>query len=338
MYESAHRDALELKPLGYEFRARGVDLTKLYANPRFLLLPFEECPHLSALTRAQLARLTAAFYGTIYADVADHETKVITYNIQVSERVFPRYSEGYMVLFSESDEECDHVTTFRCLWEPTLGAAQETWREPGPHCYAGLDAAYERIGHDLCPSGYGALFLLHRFLLNLMLKQTESFMHVNLGQSKWTQDDYDPLAAKITHAHATDEARHYTTSFQLGLGLLERADPASRKQVRRLISLFTASLIEERFAPSPIQTRHFAQGMHALRVALAYPEFAEFGRTASDLAASWQREGIAVPEHREYVDARRWLARELMRLIDRAELRVPSSPAYDRLQGASRAQ
>jgi len=338
MYERAHHEALELKPLGYEFRARGLDLTKLYANPNFLLLPFEDCPHLSKLTLQQRSRISAAFYGTIYADVADHETRVIVYNLQVSDRVFPRYSDGYMVLFAESDEECDHVTTFRCLWQPTLGDVGGSWREPGPQCYAGLDAAFERLGGELCAPGYGALFLLHRFLLNLMLKQTESFMHVNLPGRGYEASDYDPLALQITHAHATDEARHYTTSLQLGLGLFSQASPESRKQVRSLISVFAASLIRERFAAQPTRTRHFAQSMEALRVALHAPEFADLGQTTGDLLAFWKREGIEIPQRQEYDDSRRWMARELLRLIDQAELRIPSSEDFERLQDLARSK
>ncbi len=341
LYERAHQDSMELKPLGYAFRRAGVDTTKLYVNPRFILLPFEECPHLNRLSSQQMSRLTAAYYGALYSDAARHETRVIRYNLEIADRVFPRYSDDYMLLFSESDEEFDHVTTFRCVCQTALSPSDRRWRglhsaseepEVGDPAYQGLDAALDRLGPKLDQSGYGALYLLHRFLLNLMLKQTESFMHRNLGSGPYTEDDYSPLALEITRAHETDEARHFTTSLEIGLGLLAQATPEARRLVRNTISMFTASFIAERFAEDPKKTQIYARTQLALREALRTPEFANFGATAEQLAAFWQRADIAVPQREEYQNSLRWLACEVNRLIERAELRIPQSAPLERLR------
>lgn len=165
-----------------------------------------------------------------------------------------------------------------------------------------------------------------------MLKQTESFMHKNLISGPYTDSDYCPLARQITKAHETDEARHFTTSLEIGLSLFSQASVEARRLVQSTMSMFTTSFIAERFAPDPRTTQLYARARVALREALGTPEFDGTGKTVEELETFWQRAAIRIPERNEYESSLRWLAGEVRRLIERADLRIPPSTAFDRVQ------
>lgn len=331
LFESAHKEPIELKSLGIAVKRQGIDTRTLYCNPKFMLLPFEDCPRLSQLTPEQMSVLTATYFASAYAEIASSETLALRYNMGVSEMVFPTYSDNYMILFHETDEEFDHIITFRNVCQALVGRGDVI----GVNHFQHLKPVYEtfdRYKDRLCPSGFGGMYLLMRYLLNLALKQLEGFMAANMPAGR-----ANPLAMEIIAAHAQDEARHLTTSFELGLGLWERATPQARDLVSSILRISIYSMIDKRFSPDISKVWHHEASMAVLDRALAHPAFADFGTSAAGLKASWQKAGIEIRNTAEFENSRRWLASQIARLVDRMGLKLtPSGTAFERYQDYAR--
>ncbi|MFL6624287.1 MAG: hypothetical protein ACJ8J7_03685 [Sulfurifustaceae bacterium] len=327
LFENAHKTPIELKTLGITMKRQGIDTATLYCNPKFMLLPFAECDHLSQLTPEQMSVLTATYFASAYAEIASSETLALRYNMAVSEMVFPIYSDPYMILFHETDEEMDHIITFRNVCQALVGRGDVIGVKHFQHLKPVYET-FERYKDRLCPNGFGGMYLLMRYLLNLALKQLEGFMAANIpgGRS-------NPLAMEIITGHAEDEARHLTTSIELGLGLLERATPESRNLVSSVLRISLYSMIDKRFASDLSNVWHHEASVAVLDRALKHPAFADFPTTASALKASWGKAGIEIQASAEFENSRRWLASQIARLVDRLGLKLtPSGESFERYQ------
>jgi hypothetical protein len=331
LFENAHTHPLELKPLGFLVKKQGIDTATLYCNPDFMLLPLRQCQHLAQLTPQQTSVLTAIYFACAYAEIASSETLALRYNMMVSEMSFPTYSDQYMILFHETDEEYDHIITFRNICQALAGSGEII----GVNHFHHLKPVYEtfeRCKSQLCPSGFGAMFLLMRYLLNLALKQLEGFMAANLPA-----DRANPLALKIIEGHAHDEARHLTTSLELGLGLWERATPRSRDLVSAALRISIYSMIDKRFATDLANLWHHEASLKVLERALQHPLFGEFPLTLSGLQDSWRRAGIRLENSAEYESSRRWLAGQIAYLVRRMSMKlVPRGESFERYQDYTR--
>lgn len=316
-HEVAHREAITVKPLGYKLGRQGIDTTKLYANPDFLPFPLEHCQYLARLSDAQRSVLSAMYFASQYRSIVSAENQVVRHNIQTSERNYPRFSDEYMVLFHETDEEYDHVSAFRSFLVPFLGSAthlDDSQAFEGWPFARVLDPQAGRLDD----AGFGALFLLYRYLANCVLKQLEGFMLSGLEPSA-----ADPAAAELNHAHLTDESRHLTTSLELGLGLLRKSVGESRKRVVELLGALTYLTIESRFGRDPERRSDF-RGVadFALRRALERPDFANLGVAFDELKQGWARQGIGYRESDLYTAAMRWHAKQITRFMELAELKL----------------
>lgn len=325
LFENAHKTPTELKPLGFAMKKQGIDTETLYCNPNFMLLPFDDCAHLSRLTPEQISVLTATYFASAYAEIASSETLALRYNMTVSEMVYPIYSDEYMVLFNETDEEYDHIITFRNVCLGLIGRGDVI----GVNHFQHLKPVYEtfeRYKDRLCPNGFGGLFLLMRYLLNLALKQLEGFMAMNIPGGR-----ANPLAMEIIDGHAQDEARHLTTSLDLGIGLWERATPRSRELVSGALRISIYSMIEKRFSSDLSRVWHHEASLAVLTRALEHPAFAGFGTTVPDLKAAWEKAGIEIRNGAEFDQSRRWIAGQIAYLVERMGLKLtPSGESFER--------
>lgn len=325
LFESAHKAPAELKPLGIAMKRQGIDTETLYCNPQFMLLPFNDCKHLSRLTPEQLSVLTATYFASAYAEIASSETLALRYNMAVSDMVFPIYSDQYMILFNETDEEYDHIITFRNVCQGLIGRGDVIGVNHFQHLQPVYDT-FDRYRDRLCPNGFGGMFLLMRYLLNLALKQLEGFMAANIPAGR-----ANPLALEIIDGHAQDEARHLTTSLDLGLGLWERATQQSRDLVSSVLRISIYSMIEKRFSSDLSKVWHYETSLAVLARALEHPVFADFTATVPDLQTSWKNEGIDIQNSVEYEHSRRWLASQIAYLVERMGLKLtPSGESFDR--------
>jgi hypothetical protein len=325
LFDSAHKESTELKRLGIAVKQQGIDAQTLYCNPDFMLLPLNDCKYLSRLTDEQVSVLTATYFASAYAEIASSETLALRYNMAVSEMVFPTYSDQYMILFHETDEEYDHIIAFRNVCQGLVGRGDVI----GVNHFKHLKPVYEtfdRYKDRVCANGFGGLYLLMRYLLNLALKQLEGFMAMNIPS-----DRANPLAMEIIKGHAQDEARHLTTSLDLGIGLWERATPRSRELVSGALRISIYSMIDKRFSSDLSKVWHHEASLAVLNNALQNPAFANFGMTASTLKASWEKDGITIQNGQEFDHSRRWLAGQIAYLADRMGLKLtPSGESFDR--------
>ena len=324
LFEHAHRTPIELKAFGLSVKQHGIDKTKHYVNPNFLLLPFSECPHLSKLGPEQISVLSALYFARAYSEIATSETLALRYNMIASELVFPLYSDPYMVLFHETAEEFDHIITFRMVSQGLVGRGDVIGDSHYPHLKT-APILLERYKGRLCKNGFASMYLLMRYILNLALKQLEAFMAAGVDEALAA-----PLATQIIAGHAEDEARHLTTSLDLGLGLLRRATPKSRDLVAGTLRILIYSMIDKRFSRELGQTWNFEAGLGVLEQALARPEFAEFPMSIEALKDTWKKNDVRISSSPEFESARRWLAAQLNRLAEHLELKLtPQGDAFD---------
>ncbi len=333
LFDNAHKAPIELKSLGLAMKRQGRDNQSLYCNPAFMLLPFEDCRHLAQLSGEQIGALTAVYFACAYSEIASSETVALRYNMAVSERVFPMYSDNYMILFNETDEEYDHIIAFRNVCQALIGRGDVIGIDHFEH----LKPVYETLAKyqdTLCAEGFGGLYLLLRYLLNLALKQLEGFMAKNIAPGR-----ANVLAMEIIAGHAQDEARHLTTSLELGLGLWERARPASRELVSRILKISIYSMIDKRFAPDVFKVWHHEASVAVLRRALELPLFADVGFSVDGLREEWRAQGIAIRPSPDYENSQRWMAAQIAYLANRLNLKLtPGGEAFDRYHDYAHAQ
>lgn len=351
LFEHAHSEALELKPLAIKFSKQGLGGEKLYVNPRLIALPLGVDSLLSSLNARQISLISAATFALVYRYVACSEDLILTSNMVVAEKVFDRYSDDYMVLYQETEEEYDHIWSFRTIYSAVcreLGV-NKNFHEPG--FFRGevggtptntlLDWQYKLLqfitgdGVRLMSpklvrqSGVGAMWLLYRFVANVQLKQTESYLFDDPEKF-----DYNPLAREITQAHATDEARHYTTSLDIGLDLYQAASPQGKCWVRRMLKMVVESYIRYYFINywemldlylKGIKIPAIVHGLESLRMAAYHPEFNELAIDPENLVRTWhqleigKKTGAIGP-----VKRKRWryTAKQLERLIQALDLEL----------------
>ncbi|HEY3699550.1 MAG TPA: hypothetical protein VGK97_09475 [Spongiibacteraceae bacterium] len=316
LFEHAHTDSMELKPLGFKIKKEGFRLGAYYCNPDFLLLPFSNCEQLAAFNKDQKSILSALFFAFAYAEIASSETLALTYNIAVAKKIFDIYSDEYMILFHETAEETDHIITFCAVCKGILGRTDIV----GPHNYGHLKpvySAFDAFESKLCKHGYGAMYLFMRYLLNLALKQLESFM----GQGV-SEENRHRVAHEIIVGHATDEARHTTTSLQLGYEFYQRADKSSRALVKSLLKQSIYTMIDMRFG-NPYQHYQHHLAKRVLQEAWKRPEFAESSLRFDELPELWQRQNLIIEPSPEYLSSQRWLSQQIARLLEMLECSLP---------------
>jgi hypothetical protein len=327
LFDNAHKNPSELKSLGMAMRRQGIDTSTFYCNPAFMLLPFDHCPQLSQLSAQQMSVLTATYFAAAYAEIASSETLALRYNMMVTEAVFPTYSDNYMILFNETDEEFDHIITFRNVCQAIVGRGDVIGVDHFQHLRPVYDT-FDRYKDRLCPNGFGAMYLLMRYLLNLALKQLEGFMTADLPAGKT-----NPLALEIIAGHAQDEARHMTTSLELGMGLWERATPKSRDLVSSVLRISIYSMIDKRFSSNIPKVWHHLASQAVLKRALEHTAFADFPMTVPELVASWESNGIPIASSPEFESSRRWLSAQIAHLVRRMNLQLtPSGESFERYQ------
>ena len=140
--------------------------------------------------------------------------------------------------------------------------------------------------------GLGGLWLLFRYVSNVELKQGEAYLFDSLEDF-----DCEPLAYEINQAHLHDEARHYTTSFDIGLALYEAASDEAKTFIREMLRLVMEDYISGTFLNYPEMLELAERGTiptiirlckDTLRMALSHPDFEGSVVNWSDLSASWK--------------------------------------------------
>jgi len=117
LFEQAHSHALELKPIAIAMSKQGIQGEKLYSHPGMLPLPVPVCEYLHSFNRRQKAILSATFFANFYKYVANSEYHSLISNMSIAEKVFALYSDEFMILHQETNEEMDHIWSFRTVYQ-----------------------------------------------------------------------------------------------------------------------------------------------------------------------------------------------------------------------------
>ena len=368
LFEHAHSEALELKPIGIKFSRRGILPDKLCLHPRLIALPIGSGAGLESLSTQEINLISIALYGLIYRNVACGEDTTLISNMYVAEKVFDRYSDEYMVLYQETTEEYDHIWSFRTIYqaicrdlnysgqfstnsffEQELGhSPRNQWRARKYQFLQFMTGEGLKLMSPslVRKSGAGALWLLYRYLANVQLKQTEAYLFAE--PEKY---NYDPLARELTESHANDEARHYTTSLDMGLALYQDANPIARQWVKSMITMTVESHIHNFYLKywemldlylKGINLSCVKYGLEALAMVRNHPEFThkQILDNVDDLIRIWHSEKLGDNlGDKTNLGGKRWryTAQQLQRLIDALELKLNRDSlgvTYDRFVDA----
>lgn len=376
LYEQAHSQPCELKFLAIKLGNQKIEGDKLYSHPLMIPLPLRGCDYLENLTGRQKAIITAFHYAYLYKVVARSEVLALTANIAVADKVFSPYSDEWMVLYQETQEEMDHIWSFRHLFNSTLSLSgvQESLNEPSffsDHDVAGADEQFQdfckqKTGpipwwvawnddswqsqtlyyflhniksiseNDIKGTTLGALYLFTRYLANVQLKQVESFLFHSPDKF-----DYEPLAEELTRGHHNDEARHYTTSFDLGLELFNRSDRTGQEMVRFYLKHLVEGHIRSFYMTfyEMIEAGEHGQfsvpymlGLSALSRSLKHPEFQDDQVDIHALRKGWYQHklGQAVFPLKEM--RWRYVSQQLERVIEALDLSLDSDAMGNRYE------
>lgn len=320
LFEKAHSKSLELKPLAIELSNRGLTNEKLCMNPYLIPLPMEQCSYLSSLNPRQVALLSATVYANIYKEILFAESQTLVSNMAVAEKAFGKYSQEYMILYQETGEEYDHIWAFRTIYctvcrELDLSPSLKPFKPGGffggdfGRARTGIEDLWHKTlqyfmgdGMRLMPpgmvqkSGIGALWLLYRYISNVHLKQTEAYLFDSPELF-----DYNPIFREITEAHLTDEARHYTTSLELGLELYKAASPIAQNRIRKIIKKLMESYISSNYMSyyerielhlQGVTINHLQTGLESLSMTLNHPDFSNAQVNINKLVKTWKENKI----------------------------------------------
>ncbi|RCJ23969.1 hypothetical protein A6S26_20480 [Nostoc sp. ATCC 43529] len=403
LFEQAHSHALELKPIAIAMSKQGIKGEKLYCHPGMLPLPVPICDYLFSFNNRQKAILSATFFANFYKYVANSEYQSLISNMSIAEKVFAPYSDEFMILHQETNEEMDHIWSFRTVHsmvcreigiqtsfdEPsffygTVGVipqsdfekfdtrftfdenlngilsylqkgksflkniVEETQQQDKNFTYRTLrfmvgDAMRMLPGEKVQESGLGSLTLLYRYMANVELKKSEAYLFDSPEDF-----DYEPLAFELNQGHLTDEARHYTTSFELGVELYKAAPPEAQDFVRHFLQIIVEDYINASYTTYLEKLDLTAQGMlltdtriglNSLRMSLHHPELADKQVDISQLIDSWRQVSSKWRNIIGYMEQKSWQykSQQLERLIKELGLELNTTKLgnrYERYQDA----
>lgn len=141
--------------------------------------------------------------------------------------------------------------------------------------------------------GLGGLWLLYRFVSNVELKQAEAYLF-----DAPETFEHEPLAYQINQGHLHDEARHYTTSFDIGVAMYRAAIPEAQEFIREAIKLVMEDYISASYLTFLEMLDESEKGylftivnlgLNSLRMASHHPDFAEKPANLDELLASWKQ-------------------------------------------------
>lgn len=369
LFQRAHSQPCELKFVAIGLAKQGIQTDKLYSHPEMIPLPIMMCDYLSKLGPEHRSLLSATCWANTYRQIAQAEMQAIASNMYVAERVFDQYSDDFMVLQQETNEEYDHTWSFRTIHKmicQTAGLNNEPFGGSGffeglsnfdgdvPKTKGELDSEYkfmyfmienavQNLPNEVVQgAGLGALWLLYRYIANVHLKQSEAFFFESPERF-----NYDPLAVELTNAHLTDEARHYTTSLDMGMDLFRGADPWAQRFIRFMITQMLQNYIRSYYVTfgemialgqtHGVYAKPYEIGLNGLRVALNHPLFKDYPIDIAELTQRWydQKVGFEMGP----INKKRWhyTAQQLERLI--AQMGIVLNPGeigpnYTRYQKA----
>ncbi len=388
LFEQAHTQSLELKPVAIALSKQGIIAGKLYCNPGMIPLPMPFCEYLRSLNTSQKSILSAAFFANFYKYVANSESQAIPSNMSVSEKLFAPYSDEYMILHQETNEELDHIWSFRTIHTMVCReiGIQNSFEEPGffygtfrpvPESdWQNLDTSFsfdvdlsETLSYlmkgksflnqlvekmelqsrnwlyrnlrfivgdavRMLPSeivqenGLGSLWLLYRYMANVELKQAESYLFDDPENF-----DYDPLAFELNHGHITDEARHYTTSFDLGFELYQKAPPEAQYFIRYAMQKIVEDYINASFTTylekldlnqQGVILTETRLGLNSLTMSLQHPEFINKQVDMNKLINSWRNMNLSWRKIIGSLEQKSWRyrAQQIARIVQALELEL----------------
>lgn len=209
----------------------------------------------------------------------------------------PRADEQAIDTQFNLTEECTHILELIRQPGGLQALLEEMMRKGRGYRYRTLHFLMGDAPRLLSPSevqslGLGGLWLLIRFVSNVELKQAEAYLFENPELY-----NYEPLAFKINEGHLHDEARHYTTSFDIGLALYKAATSEAQQFIRELVRLTMEDYINGTFLHFPEMLERsmhgdlctvIGLGHQTLEMALCHPEFADKQVDIDGLFTSWQ--------------------------------------------------
>ncbi|MGM3309234.1 hypothetical protein ACSQ6I_25205 [Anabaena sp. WFMT] len=187
-------------------------------------------------------------------------------------------------------------------------------------------------------NGLGSLWLLYRYVANVELKQAESYLFDTPENF-----EYEPLAVELNKAHLTDEARHYTTSFDLGMELYKKAPPEAQAFIRYFLQKVVEDYIQAAFA-TYLEKLNISQegfvftdvrvGLNALCMTLHHPELSDKQVNLNELINSWRKISRNWQKIIGSLEQKTWhyKSQQIYRLIKQLELDLNESRLGNRYQ------
>lgn len=230
----------ELKRVGLELLGSEIGADEHGCDPDLLVFPERIAEAVARLDPTERALLTRTYYAFSKEATAQNEMITVDWNLRATGATYGIYSKEYFVEWQETNDEMDHIHAFNSLAKKVLGQPLSAERYEQRDRFRRL--AFERFDRYFrCPFSTPALYFSLRYVANVQLRSLEQFcMNAEATGLKLNRYFID-----LNKMHFFDESRHFASSLNFSLDLLDRVTiPHERELLITIVSGYILDLVK----------------------------------------------------------------------------------------------
>lgn len=232
-------DNVEIKCVGLDLLGARVDDDELGCDPDVLRFPERIAEAVARLDETDRALLTRRFYALSKEGTAQNEMITVDWNLRAIRSTYGTFSKEYFVEWQETSDEMDHIHAFNSLVKKILGRPLSVEKYEARDKFRRL--AFERFERFFrCKFATPALYFSLRYVANIQIRSFEQYC-INRDR---VGAKYNRYIADINKMHFHDESRHFASSLNFSLDLMDRITiPHERELVTAIVAGYMLDLI-----------------------------------------------------------------------------------------------
>lgn len=278
--DKQREDSVEIKCVGLELLGARIEDDELGCDPDVLRFPERVAERVARLDETSRALLTRRYYALSKEGTAQNEMITVDWNLRAIRETYGTFTKEFFVEWQETSDEMDHIHAFNSLVKKVLG------RPLSLESYEARDRfrrlAFERFARYFrCRFSTPALYFCLRYVANIQLRSFEQFC-MNHGRPGAR---YQRYFADINKLHFHDESRHFASSLNFSLDLVERITiPHERELVVAIVAGYVLDLIHF----TRTQSAQLDVSRQALEGAIEEGKIHDFGLLPGEIDAAYR--------------------------------------------------
>lgn len=232
-------DNIEIKCVGLDLLGARLEDDEFGCHFDVLRFPERVAEAVDRLAETDRALLTRRFYALTKEGTAQNEMITVDWNLRAIGKSYGTFSKEYFVEWQETSDEMDHIHAFNSMVKRVLGRPLSVEKYEARDKFRRL--AFERFDRFFrCRFSTPALYFSLRYVANVQLRSFEQFC-IDRGSTSFK---YNRYFADINRMHFHDESRHFASSLNFSLDLLDRITiPAERELIVAIVAGYMIDLI-----------------------------------------------------------------------------------------------